>query len=250
MTPSDITRSLSQKFVWRAPAAPGTVAWPSRPLPKVVDGAPYGIVAREFRDTNPAFAAVFASPLQHFSQEETPVLIRLGLMPLTANGYDSGRLAPVPASLVGSYPVLTPDTTSAFFRQTTDPNAYLISLFSAKSTSVTVPVLPAVLYRQIVASDGRDTTNTGDLVQVSPLVSRIGWRSENGGAAIIDTNIKTLPFYSGGRFQAAEFWLADLHPVIIGNSYRYFLVRFGTDGEPEQVIDAGTVTPSFEIIEQ
>ena len=107
-----------------------------------------------------------------------------------------------------------------------------------------MPLLPVALYRQIVNAQGMNTTNTGDLVQVSPLISTIAWRAEGSKTAIIDPYIAPLQNTLSGYGRVAAFYLADTHPVIAGHTYRYFLVRFGEDHEIDQVIDAGSVTIS------
>lgn len=244
--PSDITRSLPRKFTWHAPVASGSVAWPTRPLPRVVDGAPYNMTARELRANNPYFATSYAAPINHFFDENTPVLIPLGLMPITSTGYTSSRLAPEPTVQRGSWPLLTVNTSSFLYRGTANPNDYFFSIFSAASASKSVPVPPVVLYRQIVNAQSRNTTNTADMVQASPLVSAITWRTESGKTAIVDPLIVTLPSYDSAtsRYTAVSFWLPDTKPVTVGYTYRYFLVRFGADWEMEQVIDCGSVTIS------
>jgi hypothetical protein len=242
LNPDDRQRSLPRKFVWRSPVASGAVAWPARPLPKVVDGIPLNLQARELHPGNPYFASCYASPLQPFDAESTPVLVPLALLPVTANGFSSSRSGTVPEIQVGSFPLLTPDTASPLYRGSIDPNAHLLSIPSAASTSQLVPLLPVVIYRQVVAAQGLNTTNTGELVQCSPMVTRIAWRNNAPSCAIVDPLIVTLPAYSSGNFTSASLWLPDTKPVVAGSTYRYFLVRFATDGEIEQVIDCGTVT--------
>jgi hypothetical protein len=244
--PSDITRSLPRKFTWHAPVASGSVAWPARPMPRVIDGAPYNMVARELRANNAYFANAYAAPINHFSDEITPVLIPLGLMPVTSNGYTTSRQGPEPTIQAGSWPLLTVNTSSFLYRGSANPNDYFFTIFSAASASKAVTVPPVVLYRQIVNAQSRDTTNTADMVQASPLVSSITWRTESGKTAIVDPLIVTLPSYdtATSSYTAASFWLPDTKPVTIGYTYRYFLVRFGTDFEIEQVIDCGSVTIS------
>lgn len=244
--PDDIKRSLPREFTWRAPIASGSVAWPARPMPRVVDGTPYNMIARELRANNPYFASAYAAPLKHFNDEITPVVIPLGMMPITANGYNSSRVAPEPTVQRGSWPLLSVSNTSFLYRSSIDPNDYFFTIFSAESASKSVTVPPVVLYRQIVHANFSDTTNTADMVQASPLVSSIAWRNENAKVAVVDPLIVTIPTYdtNTSSYTLASFWLPDTKPVTIGYTYRYFLVRFDTNYEIEQVIDCGSVTIS------
>ncbi|MCW1883741.1 hypothetical protein OKA04_03310 [Luteolibacter flavescens] len=243
---NDVKRSLPRKFTWKSPVASGAVAWPARPLPIVVRGADHvmNITASELRASNPRFAGAYATPNRNFDDQVTPVLVPIGVMPLTPNGFGSARLAPQAASQVGSYPQLIPNTSSNRYKGSQDPNAYLIPIFSSDSISKAVPILPAVLYRQIVSAQGLNTLQTGDLVQVSPLITKIAWRNESGRAGIVDPLIVTLNNHVNGSDQDASFWIPDTHPVIAGHTYRYFLVRFGDDHEIDQVIDCGAITIS------
>ncbi len=244
--PDDIKRSLARKFTWRAPIASGSVAWPARPLPRVVDGTPFNMVARELRSSNSYFASVYAAPLNHFNDEETPVIIPLGIMPITANGYSSSRIAPEPTVQRGDWPLLTVSNTSILYRGSINPNDYFFSIFSAASASKSVKVPPVVLYRQIVNAQFGDKTNTADMVQASPLLANIAWRNESGKVGLVDPLVVTLPSYdtNTSSYTAATFWLPDTKPVTVGYTYRYFLVRFDTNQEIEQVIDCGSVTIS------
>ena len=108
------------------------------------------------------------------------------------------------------------------------------------------PVLPAALYRQQLANDEWPVVS-GDVVQVSPLVSRIAWENEDGPAygilrdpyIALTTDIEVGSAY----FREANLYLLDTTPHVAGARYRYFLVCFGADsGAPELVIP-GTLEP-------
>lgn len=104
-------------------------------------------------------------------------------------------------------------------------------------------LLPAVLYRFQVPSTGLPQVS-GDLVQVSPLMSQIATVSTNvsnlGVFTRIDdpfvrlTGLNQIP----GSNNSSEFSLVllDTTPVILGANYAYLLVRFDDMGEVVNVI--------------
>jgi hypothetical protein len=79
-------------------------------------------------------------------------------------------------------------------------------------------LFPLVMYRSEVATPARPAVS-GDLIQVTPLISQIA--------------------VSGGGDQ---LYLRDTQPVIKNARYRYLLVRFTPNGEVAQIIPTNEVT--------
>jgi hypothetical protein len=107
-----------------------------------------------------------------------------------------------------------------------------------------------VLYRQQIPSEEFPEV-TGDVIQVSPLLREIAtWTLPNqDGFELLDPTIAlTLhlssvdPEVGVSRSPGLDVHLLDLHPVVRGASYRYWLVRFTPQGEPDQTIPAGELT--------
>jgi hypothetical protein len=140
-----------------------------------------------------------------------------------------------------------------------DPNtrAYLWSFPSPSSPVASRLVLPVVLYRQLIA-DARGSIGLSDIVQVTPLVKNIAWRSrnrtesldglENGQTYSFTQTVIVDPLWraairttvDGSKF--ADLYLTDPHPVAEDSTYRYYIVQFRADGEIDQIIRAGDVT--------
>ncbi len=107
-------------------------------------------------------------------------------------------------------------------------------------------LLPAVLYRQQVASERFPEAN-GATVQVSPMLREIAWGVDGGDySEIRDPFIGVVTRYggnapdSGGKW--LDFFLLDTQPVVKGARYRYTLLRFDAgNGEILESIDAGEV---------
>ena len=237
-------RSMPQTFIWRSVVPSGSVPWPARPLPPVILGSSLGIVAANF---TPQLQAS-QGPITYYSAEQNPVFVTLGVMPLSATGFTTSRLN-LPSGDT-EFPVLNADPSSYLYKASRDPNAYLANILDP-ATLVVKPASNVVLYRQMTATQGRDTTNTADLVQVSPLIQNVSWLPIGGTqAGVVDQNILAIPFHNGTRYTHANLDIADFHPVSDVSTYRYFLVQFDANGEISLTIDAGSVTvPNPTIIE-
>ena len=230
-------RSLPQKFTWRSVVPSGSVPWPARPLPPVIAGSPFGIRALAFTSQTEAGQG----PFPYYSAEEYPVFVTLGFIPLLADGFSIGRVF-LPTSGNTSFPLLTVDTSSMLYRGDRDPNAHLLNVLNPATKQLS-PATPVALYRQLISTQDRDTTQTADMVQVSPLIQSIAWLPQpNNAAGIVDQHVLAIPSHNGTRYTSATLALADLHPILTSSTYRYFLVQFDANGEIVQTIDAGTVT--------
>jgi hypothetical protein len=116
------------------------------------------------------------------------------------------------------------------------------------------PVLPCVLYRTQVPNAVFPTVS-GDIVQVAPMMEKIAYskfdQSPFGPIAFIND-----PFIAvisdelgGGLFEPLVppmpgqhgIYLLDTTPLIRKAAYRYFLLRFGVDGEIEQVVPTNVI---------
>ena len=128
------------------------------------------------------------------------------------------------------------------YRGDRDPNAHLLNVLNPATKQLS-PATPVALYRQLISTQDRDTTQTADMVQVSPLIQSIAWLPQpNNAAGIVDQHVLAIPSHNGTRYTSATLALADLHPILTSSTYRYFLVQFDANGEIVQTIDAGTVT--------
>lgn len=109
--------------------------------------------------------------------------------------------------------------------------------------------LNVVLYRRQMPS-AEFPEVSGDVVQVSPLLREVAhWKlPDNSGFELLDpmlglTVISTIPDSTVTQpfTSVVDVHLLDLHPVVRGARYRYWLVHFTALGEPDQTIPAGEV---------
>jgi hypothetical protein len=124
-----------------------------------------------------------------------------------------------------------------------DPNAYLDYI----APRLPLKTLPAVLYRQQL-TNAEWPIVSGDVVQVSPLISRIVWsdvpRALDGPAPDLSKSFMRDPFigveiHGDDNVDRAELYLLDTTPRAIGAKYRYWLVRFDElTGAPDYIVPA------------
>ncbi len=150
------------------------------------------------------------------------------------------------------------------FASTNGP-ANLMHQFLARKTKLvgdistydfSVRLLPVVLYRQQTARSIQGISQpvvNADVVQVSPMITGIAWRPEadvtysndmplEDYASIVDPYVRVVRRESlDGEYPRLALCLFDTAPVAAGATYQYFLVHFNPLGEPDGVIDAGTV---------
>ncbi|MFO1502031.1 MAG: hypothetical protein U1G07_27275 [Verrucomicrobiota bacterium] len=219
--------SAAQRFTWRPPAPPRDRApWPARPLPPKL---PF----------NPRIAATtkIDCPLD---RDAYPVGVRIGAMPLL-----NGRQC---ASEANSAIVLM-SAARAIDLSAANPNRWLFRDELSFPLRTNITVLPAVLYRQ-QATNLNFPVVSGDVVQVSPLVEKLAWGSidvtrDTHAAVLLDPFIGVKEQSNQGSVVlgpgALELILLDTHPVLSGARYRYWLLHFDADGEPDGVIPAGEV---------
>ncbi len=227
----DASRKI--EFTWQAPAGPlPSIAWPARPLPPVAAFNP-GIAAVDMLSAS----TPWNGQLPAFDSLVTPVGVRVGSVSSLDAGYFNAftfhGFGPIGAVLA-----VLPAYSDLNGR--TDPNTMLFT----NATDPSQRLAPFVLYRQQVVNQAFPVVS-GDVVQVSPLVSKVAWRpyalNSQVGAELVD------PFFCWARrdpdqsTHITDLYLVDTQPVVTGASYRYWLTRFNTLGEPIQTIPCGTV---------
>lgn len=129
---------------------------------------------------------------------------------------------------------------------TKDLNTRLYKRHGGNSESI----LPAVLYRQQLPNTEFPAVS-GDVVQVSPLISRLLWTEEpDPGQDFPGSSLLRDPFIGVRKFtgptldnnsypSSARLYLLDTTPRTAGADYRYWLVCFDeATGGPEYVIPA------------
>jgi hypothetical protein len=124
-----------------------------------------------------------------------------------------------------------PSNTGILINDTGDPEAYLFTNADGET------VFPCTLYRVQVDSPQFPGVK-GDVAQVSVLMEALAW-----GQGSIESKIYD-PFVAAARKSTNADWglyLLDTHPMVYGASYRYLLVRFGSDGEMLKIYNVGTV---------
>lgn len=218
--------SPARRVTWRRPQqGTGVVPWPARPTP----------VAQEF---HPLVRAV-VGPGCSGDSNGVPVGVRIGVMPWSDSFQCAGR--------VGG-PVLLAVRESGAAIADLDPTGWILGEVKGSPPRPGARLLPIVLYREQVTNAVFPRVS-GDLVQVSPMIERIAWGTTtlgNDRRAIwmLDPHVVMRPapnFGQAGFGAALEMFLGDTHPVISGARYRYWLARFGSNGEAESIVPAGEV---------
>lgn len=228
-----------QRFTWKVPRprVDREVPWPQRPLPPV-------------QALHPGLAAVLLATnvvIWPGSSNTYPVGVRIGSLTIgqreliedlfgLGDGENGGRLLRLFA-------------TRELIAVGRDLHAVLLS------DTVSTPARPAfiaqrlVLYRQQVPS-AEFPEVSGAMVQVSPKFNRLAARvlPDGSGFEFLDPMIGLtlhVPPALGVAGPPArprlDFHLLDLHPVVQGARYRYWVVHFDAFGEPDQTIPAGEV---------
>ena len=206
-----------------------------------------------------------------------PIGIRIGRVPLgtptpASGGFPASNwdvfdvaLIPVPPGTVGTGP---PQYQGTFAWDDGSPdlttNPYTVEqklfrrYFSQGDVGYeldTPPLLPVALYRQQIGW-GTVASYTpvpnADVVQVSPLITRIESTVRTGQGAAADRRFRVLtdPFVNAvithepaGTFNPvfADLCLFDTTPVTVGAVYSYYLVHFDSRFAIDFMINAGTV---------
>ena len=249
--------STPQLFTWSPAVLGGRVPWPARPVPGVIGDWGQGVV-RAFETKFSQFTPAGQFISSHFVNQY-PVAVRIGRIPLNSSNTGAGsnwdvRGIQIKDDVNLGYFALKD---AAGFSSSTHPED-LIDQFIApriiegKEFSYPDPeqkLLPVVLYRQQTHREigGESVLTPGtDIIQASPLIERVAWTPHPAdaptAAAFVDPFVGVAflePLGASPHF--ADLCLFDNSPVAAGATYQYYLVHFSDDGEPDAIIDAGTV---------
>jgi len=134
-----------------------------------------------------------------------------------------------------------------YLNTTNNPVTYLYKKPSDQTT-----ILPVVLYRMQVPNN-RFPTVSWDVVQVSPMMEKIAYSVFPGVGSFSPAAIIADPFIAVVPDKLRSFvnlpipdgrngiYLVDSTPLLAKAAYQYFLVRFGVDGEIEQIIPTNII---------
>lgn len=234
-------------FRWELPGPPEDpdVPWPFRSLPQVA-GPGSGEVAKMTFGPDVYETPLVSDRLIWPEVAGVQVGFAIGSIPLAAAG---NSLFFEAASEVNgtTYPAGVRFSPNSGIRNATkDLNTRLSKRPEGSSDSI----LPAVLYRQQITNTEFPVVS-GDVVQVSPLISRLLWTQElDPGQDFPGSSLLRDPFIGVRKFtgptvdnapypSTARLYLLDTTPRTAGASYRYWLVCFDeATGGPEYVIPA------------
>jgi len=235
--------SYARRLVWKVEpeSVDRVVPWPQRP------GVPVGKV-------HPAMTAVVLATNRLFwpgARDVTPVGVRVGSIPLALRESSEEVLE---AGLGNSQGYrLRFATMRRAVTLGLDVETFLFT------DTLSVPKRPGfrslgvVLYREQVANDAYPEVS-GDLVQVSSCLRRLAqrvYRKKDGveqedwvefldpmvGLALEERPNEVGPLAA----RRVDIHLLDLHPVVRGARYRYWLVHQDASGEPDWTMPAGEV---------
>ncbi len=131
---------------------------------------------------------------------------------------------------------------------TGNPNTSVFTLPGTDAKHPSIKTLPVVLYRQQIrySSPGveRPPAEQGAVVQASPLISKIAYSVVAGGP---ESGRSYLNDPAIGSFYYTSTKILSLHvldklPVTAGATYRYWLVHFNSQMEPDRIINAGNLS--------
>lgn len=223
--------SAEEKFTWAAPVViiDDPIPWPARDLPPVRD--PY----------HPTIAAILL-PTQTGPNE--PVVRRGGILqPATPDdvvaavriGSQMGRQSDFQPDH-GMWRYQPPNWSPGYGKAN-----YLNFVPRDPQAPGSLGVLPVVLYRQQVHAGGA----TGDVIQVSPMITGIGQSTGSGFTRLTDPYLAVVdntPVNPDFAFPL-DLCILDTQPAVGGATYRYLLARFdAATGEIIDIIRAGDVT--------
>ena len=235
--------SYARKLVWKVEPEPvdRVVPWPQRP------GVPVGRV-------HPSMTAVLLATNRLFwpgARDVTPVGVRVGSIPLALRESAEEVLEAGLGNVHGHR--LRFATMRRAVTLGLDVEAFLFA------DTLSVPKRPGfrplgvVLYREQVANDAYPEVS-GDLVQVSSCLRRLAqrvYRKKDGVEQedwvefldpMVGLTLEERPNEVGPlAARRVDIYLLDLHPVVRGARYRYWLVHQDTSGEPDWTMPAGEV---------
>jgi hypothetical protein len=226
------TPSAVFRFTWTPPVVLATVPWPARPLPPV---KPFDDLAAPVFDGS-IFRASAVMPLNGNNEFDRryPVGIVIGDFSRVFLDADSNRVFDNAGQTnFASY--------SLQAASSLDPNQLFgLRRISDNPARRGETLLPIVVYRQQV-TNALFPRVSGTVIQVTPLVERIPWVRTGSFGAYIPDRLITMGHTWLNDSYIPLFCLSDQQPVILGAKYRYFLVRFNSNREPQEIISAGVI---------
>ncbi|MCC7376800.1 MAG: hypothetical protein IT581_19225 [Verrucomicrobiales bacterium] len=228
-----------QRFAWKRPVANADrdVPWPRRPLPPV-------------QSTHPLVAAVLLQTNQVLwpaNSNTAPVGVRIGRIDLGQRELVGDLLGLSPGDRGGL--LLRTFSTRTALGAGKDLEFFLFPDTRSLPTRESFRPVRVVMYRQQV-TNAEFPRVSGDVVQVTPLVGKIAAAAlaDGSGFEFLDPALGlTLhlaprdPEVNVSRAPGIDVHLLDEHPVVRGARYRYWLVHFDGQGEPDQTLPAGEV---------
>jgi len=244
-------------FTWTPPLVGDTVPWPARPVPPVVTWhtmiEAFETKAEHFEFTStPPERIVTSHPIAQY-----PVAVRIGRIPFSSSSPGGGSNWEVRGLRTEGYL----ETRGASGFDPVNPKPDLMKQFLAPRvtrhgdvfvTESDQSLFPIVLYRRQTHRDiaGESVpTPDADIIQATPMIEHIAWTPYPTDAPT--GALFTDPFVGAAMMEPlgvapyfADLCLFDNSPVAYGATYQYYLVHFNPDGEPDAIIDAGSITIS------
>lgn len=229
------------------------VPWPFRDLPPTVVFHP-GIRAQRFVPVAGESASNVMGewPVWPLDHDSAPVGVKIGAITVEKGGRPGGNVfgAGTPGDPSDDALYLTPSFLAQPERSDLNHAIYAAAATSAQAGQ---RILPAVLYRQQVVS-ALFPEVSDHVVQCSPLITRLALESVAASdlrlrdpfIGVTGVNITSAtnfaPLVSPTVSTATLYLhLLDTKPVLSGARYQYWLVRFQSNGEPAETVDAGQV---------
>ena len=251
--------SATQPFTWTPPIEEGEVPWPARPVPQVVN---WNSQLRAFQTGATNFTLVAGRTLTMHTEYAYPVAVPIGFVALKRPqpyGIDDASNWEVINGVLGvsgipRFGEIPPpaDLFHSFL--------YFKTVSAAGGSGVYMPDLtqtlfPFVLYQRQTArrlGDAVIPTPDTDITQVSPMIGRIAWTPEAGAeprfALLVDPFVGALVTGTAPH-GSAQLCLFDNTPVAVGATYQYYLMHFDSAFEPDQIINAGQVTITEQLLQ-
>jgi hypothetical protein len=225
--------STEWTFTWQPPPAFPTVPWPARPLPPVTsfDDAS---VANQIVPYTPRVSAVpfgyYVNTNFVITDAHYPVGIRIGDM--TSYYYNYPNIGTT--NFVQYYP------NNFAGAPQPDPNRSVFHRLSANPQANGEPLLPIVVYRQQITNANFPRVS-GHVTQVTPLIESLPWSINANQFVTIPDRLIAFGSETWADLPYRFLYLRDQQPVILSARYHYYVVRFNSQHEVAEVIDAGTV---------
>ena len=262
-------KSAKRTFTWTPPLQGSLVPWPARPLP-LAEKWHAELRAFQLQASHLLFSE---NPLRLVATQPAsyPVAIRIGRLPMgnalprsnsnPTSQWNVWGLAFNDVSVVGSFGLFRPPGFGASLPDELFHQYLYLRQIPQGEFVMEDPdsdLFPFVVYRQQIAREvfGEDEeTSDTDIVQVSHMVRDIVWDSnlsqprpdgeqtppDQDFAFITDPYIGATLTNPGQVPLRADLCFFDNSPVTNGATYQYYFLHFDQNGEPDSVINAGTV---------